>query len=253
MSEVFSDRPILRLENVNLAASVGSNQILDDISFSLFPGDRLAIVGPSGAGKTSLLRLLNGLSEPTRGSIYFQNQDLSNLSKVKLRQQVVLLLQEPKLLGITVAQTLAYPLTLQKLPQREIQARIEKWITTLGIPSEWLSRKELQLSLGQRQLVAMARTLVMEPQILLLDEPTSALDIGRSSHLIEVLKALSSSGKIAIVMVNHQLDLAQQFSDRILYLHQGKLHQDTPAQNLDWEQLRQQIIQAEAQARQEWE
>lgn len=243
----------MQLKNVTLAASVGSSNILEDISFSLFPGDRLAIVGASGAGKTSLLRLLNSLSEPTSGSVYFNNQPLGSMMKIQLRQQVVLLLQEPKLLGMSVHQALVYPLSIQGLPPGEIKRRLEYWITTLGIPREWLSRQELQLSLGQKQLVAIARALVMQPKILLLDEPTSALDVGRCAHLMDVLKTLSANSELAIVMVNHQLELAQEFSDRLLYLSKGKLLQDTPTAEVDWHELRQRIIQTEAQARKEWD
>ena len=252
MSEIYGDYPIMQLKNVTLAASIGSSNILEDISFDLFPGDRLAIIGASGAGKTSLLRLLNGLSEPTSGSIYFNNQPLSSIIKIQLRQQVVLLLQEPKLLGMSVHQALVYPLSLQSLPPREIKQRLEYWITTLGIPNEWLSRQELQLSLGQRQLVAIARALMMQPKILLLDEPTSALDVGRSTRLMDVLKTLSANSQLAIVMVNHQLELAQEFSDRLLYLSEGKLLRDVPTTEVDWHELRQRIIQTEAQARKEW-
>jgi len=246
----------LQLTQVNLVTSMNGiitgTPILTDISFDVFKGDRLGIIGPSGAGKTSLLRLLNRLSEPTGGRIYLENQDYRKIPVLQLRRQVMLVPQEPKLLGMTVQQALAYPLTLQQLPQRQIQERLEACMNQLHIPGDWLERTELQLSVGQRQLVAIARALVIQPKILLLDEPTSALDAGRASHVLGVLADLAQKGNMAILMVNHQLDMAQLFCTRVLYLQGGQLLQDVPLAQIDWKQLRETLVQAEAQAAQEW-
>jgi len=246
----------LQLTQVNLVTSMNGiitgTPILTDISFEVFNGDRLGIIGPSGAGKTSLLRLLNRLSEPTGGRIYLENQDYRKIPVLQLRRQVMLVPQEPKLLGMTVQQALAYPLTLQQLPQRQIQERLDACMNQLHIPGDWLERTELQLSVGQRQLVAIARALVIQPKILLLDEPTSALDAGRASHVLGVLADLAQKGNMAILMVNHQLDMAQLFCTRVLYLQGGQLLQDVPLAQIDWKQLRETLVQAEAQAAQEW-
>jgi D-methionine transport system ATP-binding protein len=248
--------PQLRLKQVSLVTSgrgpITGTPILTDISFEVFQSDRVALIGPSGAGKTSLLRLLNRLSEPTAGSIYLENQDYQKIPVLQLRRQVMLVPQEPKLLGMTVQQALAYPLTLQQLPQRQIQERLDACREQLHIPGEWLERTELQLSVGQRQLVAIARALVIQPKILLLDEPTSALDAGLASHVLGVLADLALKDKMAILMVNHQLDMAQLFCTRVLYLQGGQLLQDTPVPQIDWKQLREHLVQAEAQASQEW-
>lgn len=242
----------LRLEQVNLTASVGTHYLLNDISFELFRGDRVAIVGSSGAGKTSLLRLLNRLSEPSAGSIYLENQHYPQIPVTQLRQQVTLVPQETKLLGMTVQEALAYPLVLRGLPRSQRLQRLSHWIEQLHIPSEWLERTEVQLSMGERQLVAIARALVIQPKILLLDEPTSALDVGRASHLLQVLTQLATSGQTTILMVNHQLELAQLFCTRVLHLQHGQLIQDAPNEQLDWAKLRETLIQAEAQAVDEW-
>ena len=226
--------------------------ILTDISFEVFKSDRISIIGPSGAGKTSLLRLLNRLSEPTSGSIYLENQDYRQIPVIQLRRQVMLVPQEPKLLGMTVQQALAYPLTLQQLPQRQIQERLDIYREQLHIPSEWLERTELELSVGQRQLVAIARALVIQPKILLLDEPTSALDAGIASHVLSVLADVAQQHEMAVLMVNHQLDMAQLFCSRVLYLQEGQLRQDSSIAQVDWKQLREDLVQAEAQAAQDW-
>jgi len=242
----------MRLQHVDLAASVGSHYLLQNISFEMFSGDRIALVGPSGAGKTSLLRLLNRLSEPTQGTIYFDHQEIQQIPVIQLRRQVVLVPQESKLLGMTVEAALTYPLTLQGLPRATITQRLQYWLDQLHIPTEWLERTELQLSVGQRQLVAIARALMLQPKILLLDEPTSALDTGRATHLLKVLTELAESGQTTLLMVNHQLDLAQQFCTRMLYLQQGQLLKDLPSQAVDWADLRHTLIQVETAAAQEW-
>jgi D-methionine transport system ATP-binding protein len=250
--EQRSSSAVLQLEGVSIAARVGSAYLLQDISFAVFRGDRACILGPSGAGKTTLLRLLNRLSEPTAGSIIFNHRDFRQIPVRQLRQQIVLVPQEPKLLGMTPQEALAYPLVLQQLPKQEVQQRVEKTRERLRIPQEWLDRDELQLSLGQRQLVAITRALVMQPTILLLDEPTSALDAGRAFQLLEILTQMASSDEITILMVNHQLELAQQFGDHVLYLHDGQLIKDAVATEIDWAKLRQDFIEAQAKAAQEW-
>lgn len=254
--ENHSQTAKIRLEQVDLSAKLRPQlqgyPILQDISFEVFPGDRLAIVGPSGAGKTSLLRLINRLSEPTRGKIYLDNQEYSQISPVQLRQEITLVLQESKLLGMTVQQALAYPLVLRGLPPDTIQQRIAHCIAQLHIPEEWLLRTELQLSTGQRQLVAIARAIVIQPQVLLLDEPTSALDVGTAANVIQVLTQLTQTHRTAILMVNNQLDFTQMFCNRLLYLQQGQLITNQTASEIDWLNLRESLMQAETQAAAEW-
>ncbi len=223
-----------------------------DISFAVFPGDRICLVGPSGAGKSSLLRLLNRLSDPTRGKIYLDGRDIEKIPPIQLRRQVMLLPQEPKLLGMKVRDALAYPLVLQQLSKRTIQERVETYRERLRIPEDWLGRTELQLSVGQRQLVAIARALVVQPQILLLDEPTSALDAGIANRVLGVLQELTQTEPLAVLMVNHQLDVAERFATRVLYLQAGQLLWDTPAEAVNWQHLRERLIQAEARTTEEW-
>ena len=242
----------MRLQQVNLTASVGAHYLLQNISFEIFQGDRIVLVGPSGAGKTSLLRLLNRLIEPTQGAIYLDNQEIRQIPVIQLRRQIVLVPQESKLLGMTVEAALTYPLTLQNLPRTTITQRLQYWLEQLNIPSEWLDRSELQLSVGQRQIVAIARALMLQPKIMLLDEPTSALDAGRAAHVLKVLTELAESGQTTLLMVNHQLDLAQQFCTRLLYLQQGRLLKNLPSQTVDWADLRHTLIQVETTAAQEW-
>lgn len=245
--------PQLRLEQVSLTTAIGSQFLLQEISFAVAVGDRMAIVGPSGAGKTSLLRLLNRLSQPTAGNIFFNGQEIRQMPVMQLRQQIVLVPQESKLLGMTVRQALEYPLVLRQLPQQTIQQRLLTWMEKMHLSQEWLERTEVQLSLGQRQWVALTRALMIQPPILLLDEPTSALDAGRSNHLINILIELAQQQQITILMVNHQLELAQQFGSSVLHLQQGQLVQNSPMHQVDWSKLKQSLIDAAAQVGEDWE
>jgi len=239
---------ILEAKQVTLSDRFGFTEILQAISVEIKPRDRAVILGPSGSGKTSLLRLFNRLSEPTTGTLFFQGTPYNKIPVLSLRKQIVLVPQEPKLLGMTVKEALAYPLTLQQLSQSEIHTRLTAYCEQLQIPESWFDKNELQLSLGQRQLVTIARGLIMQPQVLLLDEPTSALDIGLATKVIEFLK----TQEMTILMVNHQLDIAEFFSDRVLFLKQGKLTKDIPNLHLDWQKLKQEIIATEKKMEQEW-
>ena len=237
-------RPILRLDRVNLRGTVGSDFLLRELDCEIREGEIVALVGASGSGKTSLLRLLNGLVSVHSGTVYLNNLPIQSYAPVELRRRLVLLLQEPKLLGMTALEALRYPLLLQQLSATEIELRIKDSLQLLRIPSEWLTRTELQLSLGQRQLLAIARALVMQPQVLLLDEPTSALDVGIAANLLNALKQLNQAQNLTIIMVNHQLKLLEGFCDRLLFLEQGALIAEYSSPTADnWQQIAHKIVQ----------
>ncbi|NEQ96033.1 MAG: ATP-binding cassette domain-containing protein [Cyanothece sp. SIO2G6] len=243
----------LRFEQVGLKASLGSRYLLKAITFSIMQGDRLAIVGPSGAGKTSLLRLMNRLVDPDEGQIIYGDRPLSAYPVLQVRQSIPFVLQEPRLLGMTVEQTLTYPLQLRQLPADEIRDRLQDWTDRLHIPVDWLARTETQLSLGQRQLVGIARALMIQPQMLLLDEPTAALDVGRRSQLVDVLQTYCENNGCTIVMISHDLPTAQDFCSKLLYLVQGQVVQHTAYGDVDWLALHDAIVQAEQQQAADWD
>lgn len=241
----------LRLEQIGLSLPISRHYLLQDISLEVREGECLGIVGASGAGKTTLLRILNRLVTPTHGKLYLENRDYKKINPLELRSEVVLVLQEPKLLGRSVRESLIYPLKFQRLPASMITERLEEGLNRLNIPRDWLERTEVQLSLGQRQLVSIARAVMMKPKILLLDEPTSALDAGKSGYLISYLKEISQE-KTTIIMVNHQLEIAEQFSQRVIHLREGMLVYNGEAKSTNWTRLRQELIQEESRSREEW-
>lgn len=237
---------ILEFTEVSLRAGVGTGLLLDRISFAIAPQTRLAIVGPSGAGKTSLLRLINRLSEPDSGQIWYRQQPLSQYPVVALRRQIGLVMQDSTLLGASVDGALCYPLRLQGMGAAQTRRRLQPWLERLKIPQEWLSRQGIQLSVGQRQRVAIARTLATEPDILLLDEPTAAQDAGYAQYLLTYLSGLDNTDTInAVIMVNHQLELIAHWATHVLHLHQGQLISYQPVSKINWTALKQNIVDAQ--------
>jgi D-methionine transport system ATP-binding protein len=251
----MSDRvanSVLRLDRVSWKASFGSTYLLQDVTFAIAKGEKVAVVGASGAGKTSLLRLLNRLSTPHQGTIYLEEIAYEKIPIIQLRQQAVLMTQEPKLLGMSVRESLVYPLKLQQLSAAQIHQRVEKITERLSIPDIWLDKNELQLSLGQRQLIAIARSLAMQPKILLLDEPLSALDMGTSNRLLTALDRLVAELAMTIIMVNHQLSAMTDFAERILYLKEGLLASDIMANATNWSNLQRELLAAKTNADSDW-
>jgi D-methionine transport system ATP-binding protein len=244
--------PLLSLQAVTLSASIGPGQILENLSFEVNSGEFVALLGPSGAGKSTLLKLMNRLQSPSTGVICFQGQPIDRLSVFELRRQVMLMGQACRLLGMTVQETLLYPLVLQKMAATQRTARVEAWLHRLHLPQDWLARTELELSGGQQQQVAIARALMTEPSLLLLDEPTSALDLGAATRFLTVIQSQVRERGMSVIMTNHQLDLAEQFCDRVLYLEQGRLLQDRRAAGVDWQSLRETILTADRRDREEW-
>jgi D-methionine transport system ATP-binding protein len=212
--------------------------LLMDISVEIAKGSKTALIGATGSGKTTFLRLLNRLMDPSVGTVSLNGKNIQEIPIQTLRRRVLLVPQEPSLLGMTVAEAIAYPLKLQNFTQSEIDTRSQKWLDKLQLDPKLLNRAELELSLGQRQWVAIARALVMEPEILLLDEPTSALDRGLSHLLLDVLTELTQLPQpVTVVMINHQLDLVQTWCDRLICLHKGQLAQDAIASLVNWQDI----------------
>jgi D-methionine transport system ATP-binding protein len=244
---------LLQLDRLNYTPPNFTRPLLTDISFNLAAGECLTLTGITGAGKSTLLRLLNRLSEPTTGRVLFNGADYRSIDPITLRKQVMLVSQEPKLLGMKVREALAYPLQLQSLGVEEIKQRIVTVTEKLEIPTDWFDRLESQLSAGQKQIVSIARGLITRPQILLLDEPIANLDFHTAEKILNYITELVKSQQMGLIIVNHQLELAARFSDRLLYLQDGKLLLDRASNLVDWSNLQQQITVDESESIAEWE
>jgi D-methionine transport system ATP-binding protein len=235
-SEIVTNNSLISTDQVSYQTKFRT--LLTNISVAIAQGSKTALIGATGSGKTTFLRLLNRLTDPSVGTIFLNGKNIQEIPIQTLRRRVMLVPQEPSLLGMTVHEALSYPLKIQNLPQSEIDGRSQKWSDKLQIDRKLLNRSELELSLGQRQWIAIARALIMEPEVLLLDEPTSALDRGLSHLLLDTLTELTQLPQpVTVVMINHQLDLVQTWCDRLICLHKGELVQDAEASLINWQEI----------------
>jgi D-methionine transport system ATP-binding protein len=244
---------LLQIDRLNYTPPNFARALLTDISFSLAAGESITLTGITGAGKSTLLRLLNRLSEPTSGQIFLNGAEYRSIPPTTLRQRIMLVSQEPKLLGLKVREALAYPLQLQSVSAEEIKQRILTVTEQFEIPNDWFDRTELQLSAGQKQIVSIARGVIMRPQILLLDEPIASLDFTTAERILTVVNEICRSQQIGTIVVNHQLELAAQFSSRLLYLQDGILSIDQVNTAVDWQDLQRQIRESEDRSIAEWD
>ncbi len=199
-----------------VALELGGRRVLDDVSDHIHRGGTTAVVGPSGSGKTTFLRLLNRFEEPTQGRIAFDGRPLASYDVHVLRRRVGLVAQRPTMLGETVGAELrvASP-ALADGEARRVLSRV-------GLSSIALDRDTSTLSGGEQQRVALARSLVVQPDVLLLDEPTSALDERSAKAVDVVIRSLVADG-LTVVLVSHDPDRVLGVADHVLVLDHGRL------------------------------
>lgn len=197
--------------------------ILHDIDFELAQGSLLHIVGPSGSGKSTLLRLIIRLDDADRGEIRIDDQPIGDWPVRKLRRHVAMMLQESSMLGQTVRQNLRLPFEVNRDTADGLESRIEDVMKQVELDTSLLDRDGNELSVGQKQRVALARTLISEPRVLLLDEPTSSLDARTAEALLDRIGALREQRGLSIVSVTHQIAHARRLGGRMIVLIDGRI------------------------------
>jgi putative ABC transport system ATP-binding protein len=212
------DRPILRADD--LGRVVGAKTILSNISFGVIPGELLGIVGASGSGKSSLLRLLNRLDEPTSGTVFLDGQDYRQIAPRDLRRRVGMVTQRPYLFPGDVASNLRFGPAQrgESVSDGEIARLLER----VGLPG-FASHDVSVLSGGEQQRVSLARTLANQPEVLLLDEPTSALDEESKMGIERLIASQVSEHGLTCVMVTHDREQARRMCHRVIVLNEGRL------------------------------
>lgn len=220
---------ILKIENLKKMYGKGENLVnaVDDVSFSIERGEFIAVVGPSGSGKSTLLHLIGGVDRPNNGKIYIEGTDISNYNSKELalfrRRKVGIVYQFYNLIpNLTVKHNIELPLTLDG--RRVNENLFDDIVNKLGI-SKKLNNFPSELSGGQNQRVAIARSLIYEPSLLLLDEPTGNLDRKNSNEIIEILKYFNHTSNQTIILVTHDESVALE-SDRIITIVDGKIAGD---------------------------
>lgn len=221
--------PKLSVEGVTLMRSLTAGgdgpqerEVLKGVSFRVGEGEVFGIIGPSGAGKTSVLRLLDGLESPDAGRILLDGRNVADMDVVELRRRVGMVFQAPALFSTDVAGNVEFALELLGVSTSEREARALTCLDLVGLPAEFRWRKSTELSQGERQRVAIARALAAGPEVLLMDEPTSALDPAASARILALVESLNERLGVTIVFVTHLLAQARKVCDRALVLVGGR-------------------------------
>ena len=222
-----SDSVVLRAEN--LGRSVPGKILVSGATFEVRQGETLAIVGPSGSGKSSLLRLLNRLDEPTSGTVYLDGIDYRQIPPRELRRRVGMVLQRPFLFPGTVADNLQFG--PRQRGQNLSPAEIEELLAGVGLLG-FESRDVSNLSGGEAQRVSFARALANSPEALLLDEPTSALDEAAKRDIEILIRRIGQERGIPCVLVTHEVAQAARLAERALILEGGQIVRSGPVQEV---------------------
>ncbi len=224
---------VLQSESLTKTYRSGANSltVLDQVSFSVNQGDTLAIIGPSGSGKTTLLGLCAGLDVPSQGIISLMGFKLNVMSeddRAYIRNQYVgFVFQNFQLLStLTALENVMVPLELRG--EKNVAPKAKEWLSRVGL-ADRMHHYPTQLSGGEQQRVAMARAFITEPKILFADEPTGNLDEENSHHIRDLLFGLNKEQGTTLVLVTHNLELAQK-TERILRMRGGKLVEELTVQ-----------------------
>ena len=225
----MENNTIIKIER--LEKSFGALHVLKGIDLEIHQGEVVCIIGASGSGKSTLLRCINLLEEADSGHIWFDGQDLMDLSVNlnALRQKIGMVFQGFNLFNnksVLDNCTLA-PMTVKHIPKAQAEETAIRHLKTVGL-EKFIHADSRRLSGGQKQRVAIARALCMEPEIMLFDEPTSALDPEIVGEVLDVMKSLAKEG-MTMVVVTHEMAFAKEVSDRVVFMDQGViLEQGTP-------------------------
>ena len=234
-------QPLLAVRNVTLhyaprrffGAARPTISAVQDVSLELFAGKTLALVGPSGSGKSSLARCIPLLEQPSAGQILYRGVNLSTLDRKTLktvRREIHLIFQDsasalnPRL---TLEEILAEPLVIHEAGRTAgtIRKRICEAMEQVELPEKWESRRPLELSGGQRQRVAIARSLLLRARVLILDEVLSALDLSAQGQIANLLLALQTHHQLAFLFITHDLSMASLLADEVAVMRAGRIVQ----------------------------
>ncbi|MCX6673420.1 MAG: phosphate ABC transporter ATP-binding protein [Methanothrix sp.] len=213
------------LEISSLGKSIGKAEILQGINLKAERGEILGLIGPTGSGKTTLLRLVNLLDEPSSGSILFDGREVSGRPERELlaaRRRMAMVFQKPVMFKASVEENVSYGLRMRgRVDAMGGRERIKEALAAVGL-SGYESRDANTLSGGETQRIALARALILQPDLLLLDEPTANLDPGSAASIDSLLRNLAGS-RTAVILATHNMQQCRKLARRVAVLQEGRL------------------------------
>ncbi len=213
----------------HLEKSFGDHKVLLDVNLTVEKGEVISVIGSSGSGKSTMLRCINLLEEPTGGVIKYKDQDILTLNLSKYRAEVGMVFQQFNLFdNMTALENCVMPqMKVLKRKRDEAEKIAREFIEKVGMTA-FVNARPKQLSGGQKQRIAIARALSMNPEVILFDEPTSALDPEMVGEVLDVIKSLAKSG-LTMIVVTHEMAFAREVSDRVIFMDGGVvLEEGTP-------------------------
>lgn len=218
----------LKLQNVTKIYN--NRYVLKDINISVKKGEIYALIGPSGAGKSTLLRIIDLLEKPTSGDVEFEGvkaRVLNEDSVVRLRRRMVLLSQNVVLFNMSVFGNVAYGLNLRKINYKIVKEKVNEVLNRVKM-LEYAEQNALLLSGGEAQRIALARSIVLEPELLLLDEPTANLDPTNVALIENIIRELNAKHKTTIIIATHNMLQAKRLGDKVGFILNGELVEEGP-------------------------
>jgi ABC-type Fe3+/spermidine/putrescine transport system ATPase subunit len=224
------NKPNPRFQVRKLTLARAGRPVLHDVNMEVAAGEIVCLLGPSGSGKSSLLRCLNRLTEPPPDTVFLDGRDITTIEVIALRRRLGMVFQKAALFPGTVAGNIAYG---PGLDGRVLSpAEITGLLALADLPADYSPRPVAELSGGQAQRVAIARALANEPSSLLLDEPTSALDPGSRRHVRETVEKLRRELGLTVIWVTHYIEELLDMADRIYLLQDGRIVDEGPPGHL---------------------
>lgn len=208
------------LEFKNVWFKKDNKEIIKDLSFSVEANDFISIVGPSGSGKSTVLKLSSHLISPSNGAIMYQGKDLLTYNPLELRQQVCYCFQIPHLFGNKVEDNFSFPYFIRNMKMDKI--RVLELLKKFNLPMEVIHEEVKNLSGGEKQRIALIRTLLFKPTLILLDEVTSALDADNTIIVEEAIKSLNNEG-VTVLWVTHSIEQSRKYANKIMSMENGEL------------------------------
>ena len=225
-----SDKPTPRFQVQNLSLERNGRSVLYDVTMEVAAGEIVCLLGPSGSGKSSLLRCLNRLTEPPPSTVFLDGEDITTIDVLALRRQMGMVFQKPALFPGTVAGNIAYG---PELEDRSLSPDdMSELLALADLPADYAPRPIGELSGGEAQRVAIARALANAPSSLLMDEPTSALDPAARRHVRETIEKLRRELGLTVIWVTHYMEELLEVADRIYLLQDGRIVDEGPPEHL---------------------